>query len=56
MRCMEGKLDLLEPEEKEVMDKYVDLKLQEKETRLLSWDPDEYTLECMAKMEASGDN
>jgi hypothetical protein len=31
------RLHLLEPEEKEIMDKYVDLKLQENETRLLSW-------------------
>lgn len=46
------RLHLLEPEEKETMDKYVDLKLQENETRLLSWDPDQYTLEYMAKMEA----
>ncbi|KAJ5198355.1 uncharacterized protein N7498_007472 [Penicillium cinerascens] len=46
------RLHLLEPEEKEMMDKYVDLKLQENETRLLSWDPDQYTLEYMAKMEA----
>ncbi|KAJ5215220.1 uncharacterized protein N7498_001627 [Penicillium cinerascens] len=46
------RLRLLEPEEKEIMDKYVDLKLQENETRLLSWDPDPYTLEYMAKMEA----
>ncbi|KAJ5139022.1 uncharacterized protein N7515_003870 [Penicillium bovifimosum] len=46
------RLHLLEPEEKEIMDKYVDLKLQENETRLLSWDPDQYTLEYMAKMGA----
>ncbi|KAJ5150785.1 uncharacterized protein N7500_004350 [Penicillium coprophilum] len=46
------RLHLLEPEEKEIMDKYVDLKLQENETRLLCWDPDEYTLEYMARMVA----
>ncbi|KAJ5950697.1 uncharacterized protein N7479_009110 [Penicillium vulpinum] len=46
------RLHLLEPEEKESMDKYVDLKLQENKTRLLSWDPDQYTLDYMAKMEA----
>ena len=45
------RLDLLEPEEKEIMDQYVALKLQENETRPLSWDPDQYTLEYMAKME-----
>jgi hypothetical protein len=39
-------------EEKEIMDEYVDLKLRENETRLLSWDPDRYTLDYMAKMEA----
>ncbi|KAJ5458290.1 hypothetical protein N7475_009678 [Penicillium sp. IBT 31633x] len=44
-------MDLLDPEEKETMDKYVDLKLQESETRPLSWDPDQYTLEYMAKMD-----
>lgn len=38
---------LLGPEEKEEMEKYVDLKLQEKETRHLFWD-----LEYMVKMEA----
>ncbi|EAW11365.1 uncharacterized protein ACLA_090580 [Aspergillus clavatus NRRL 1] len=31
---------------------YVELKLQENETRLLSWDPDQYTLDYIAKMEA----
>jgi hypothetical protein len=46
------RLHLLEPEDKEIMDKYVDLKLRENETRLLSWDPDHYTLKYMAKMEA----
>ncbi|KAJ5755505.1 hypothetical protein N7533_005048 [Penicillium manginii] len=46
------RLHLLEPEEKENMNKYVDLKLQENETRLLCWDPDQYTLESMARMEA----
>ena len=30
----------------------MNLKLQEKETRALSWDPDEYTLEYMAKMDS----
>ncbi|KAJ5223902.1 hypothetical protein N7468_008444 [Penicillium chermesinum] len=42
--------DLLEPEETEIMEKYVNLKLQKNETRVLSWDPDEYTIGYMAKM------
>ncbi|KAF7716911.1 Uncharacterized protein PECH_000697 [Penicillium ucsense] len=46
------RLHLLEPEEQEIMDKYVELKLQENETRLLAWDPDQYTLDYMTKMEA----
>ncbi|PLN83414.1 phosphotransferase family protein [Aspergillus taichungensis] len=46
------RLHLLEPEEKETMDQFVDLKLSENQTRLLSWDPDQYTLDFMAKMEA----
>lgn len=46
------RLHLLEPEEEEMMDKYVDLKLQENKSRLLSWDPDQYTVDYMAKMDS----
>lgn len=46
------RLDLLEPEEKVLMEKYVDLKLIERETRILAWDPDDYTLEYMGRMDA----
>ncbi|KAJ5216833.1 hypothetical protein N7468_009841 [Penicillium chermesinum] len=46
------RLGLLEPEESEVMEKYSSLKLQENKTRVLSWGPDEYTAEYMAKMKA----
>jgi hypothetical protein len=46
------RLHLLEPEEKEIMKKHVELKIQKNETRLLCWDPDQYTLESMARMEA----
>ncbi|KAJ5654182.1 hypothetical protein N7490_001185 [Penicillium lividum] len=41
------RLDLLEPEEKEEMEKYVALKLVELDTRVLAWDPDKYTLELL---------
>ncbi|KAJ5880200.1 uncharacterized protein N7473_011253 [Penicillium subrubescens] len=39
------RLDLLEPEERDEMEKYVALKVEEMESRVLAWDPDEYTLE-----------
>ncbi|KAJ5707838.1 hypothetical protein N7488_007639 [Penicillium malachiteum] len=49
------RLDLLEPTEKEFIEKHVDLKLKEMEAgQVLAWDPDENTLEymkCMAKAE-----
>jgi len=45
------RLDLLEPEEKEYMERYVDLKIREMDTRVLAWDPDEYTMEYMARMD-----
>ncbi|KAJ5697996.1 hypothetical protein N7462_000001 [Penicillium macrosclerotiorum] len=46
------RLDLLTPEEEATMEEYVALKLQENKTRVLAWDPDAYTLECMAKIDA----
>jgi hypothetical protein len=49
---MEEKTSSLGTRRNEIMEKYVELKLQENETRLLSWDPDQYTLNCMANMEA----
>lgn len=45
------RLDLLQPEERNFINECVELKLRESETRLLSWDPDRYTREYMAKME-----
>jgi hypothetical protein len=39
------RLDLLGPEEREEMEKYVALKVEELESKVLAWDPDEYTLE-----------
>ncbi|KAJ5729249.1 uncharacterized protein N7483_003757 [Penicillium malachiteum] len=50
------RLDLLEPEEKKTMEKYVDRKLKETETRPLCWDPDQYTLEFMAKVDQDSDD
>lgn len=38
------RLDLLEPEERGEMEKYVALKVEEMERRDSDWDPDEYTL------------
>lgn len=46
------RLGLLEPEEKKLMEKYVDLKLAEMETKELAWDPDEYTFEYLKNMDA----
>ncbi|KAJ6024778.1 hypothetical protein N7540_005575 [Penicillium herquei] len=43
------RLDLLQPEEYDLMEKYVDQKLAEMRSgRVLAWDPDENTLEYMA--------
>ena len=50
------RLDLLEPEEKEIMEEYVDRKLKETETKPLSWDPDQYTLEYITKMDQDSDS
>jgi hypothetical protein len=40
----------LEPGEKELMDEYVGLKLKERNTFCLAWDPDEYTMGWMKRM------
>ncbi|OQD78037.1 hypothetical protein PENANT_c095G05612 [Penicillium antarcticum] len=37
------RLHLLEPEEKKLMEEYVNLKLKDRNTWRLDWDPDEYT-------------
>ncbi|KAJ5611764.1 hypothetical protein N7528_008869 [Penicillium herquei] len=44
------RLDLLSSEEKEEMEKYVNMKVKEMETRVLAWEPGQYTLEHMAKL------
>lgn len=41
------RLDLLEPEERAEMERYVALKVEEMETRVLACDPDDYTLDFM---------
>lgn len=38
------RLHLLEPREKELMEEYVNLKLKDRNTWRLAWDPDEYTV------------
>ena len=38
------RLHLLGPGEKEFMEEYVNLKLKERNTWRLTWDPDEYTM------------
>jgi hypothetical protein len=43
------RLDLLAEKEIEEMEQLVVRKLEEKETRVLKWDPDEYTVEAKAK-------
>ncbi|KXG53534.1 Aminoglycoside phosphotransferase [Penicillium griseofulvum] len=43
------RLDLLGEKEIEEMEQLVALKLEEIKTRVLRWDPDEYTVEAMAK-------
>ncbi|KAJ5360810.1 hypothetical protein N7517_010001 [Penicillium concentricum] len=45
------RLDILQPEERQKLDDYVDLKLHQMKTRVLAWDPDDYTLEYMAKID-----
>ncbi|KAJ5717400.1 hypothetical protein N7488_003046 [Penicillium malachiteum] len=50
------RLDLLEPDEKEIIETFVDRKLKETETRPLSWDPDQYTLEYITKMDQDSDS
>ncbi|EKV06864.1 Aminoglycoside phosphotransferase [Penicillium digitatum] len=50
------RLDLLEPEEQEFMQKHVDLKLKEMEaSKILAWDPDENTQEFMNYMARTND-
>ncbi|CAG8945565.1 unnamed protein product [Penicillium salamii] len=44
------RLHLLEPGEKELMEEYVDLKLKERYTFRLAWDPDEYTVGWIKRM------
>jgi endo-1,4-beta-mannosidase len=43
------RLGLLGEKEVEEMEQLVVQKLEEKETRILKWDPDEYTVEAIAK-------
>lgn len=43
------RLDLLGEKEIKEMEQLVVRKLEEKETRILKWDPDEYTVEAIAK-------
>ncbi|CAG7978863.1 unnamed protein product [Penicillium salamii] len=44
------RLHLLEPGEKELMEEYVNLKLKERYTFRLAWDPDEYTVGWIKRM------
>ncbi|KAJ5457540.1 hypothetical protein N7475_008928 [Penicillium sp. IBT 31633x] len=44
------RLHLLEPEEMDLMEEYVDLKLKERNKGLFGWDPNVYTLEWIKKM------
>lgn len=44
------RLHLLEPEEKKLMEECVDLKLKERNTWRLTWDPDEYTVGWIERM------
>jgi hypothetical protein len=39
------RLDVLEPEERDEMEKHVISKVEEMQNRVLAWDPDEYTLD-----------
>lgn len=45
------RLHLLEPEEIELMEEYVDLKVKERDI-IFAWDPDEYTVEWIKRMRA----
>ncbi|KAJ5206719.1 Aminoglycoside phosphotransferase [Penicillium cf. griseofulvum] len=47
------RLGLLSKKEIEEMEKLVALKLEEMKTRVLRWDPDEYTVEAMAKVDGA---
>ncbi|KOS41488.1 hypothetical protein ACN38_g7622 [Penicillium nordicum] len=44
------RLHLLESGEKELMEEYVNLKLKERNTFRLAWDPDEYTVGWIKRM------
>lgn len=44
------RLHLLEPGEKDFMEDCVDLKLKERNTWRLTWEPDEYTVGWMERM------
>lgn len=41
---------LLEPGEKKLMEEFVNLKLEDRDTRRLTWDPDEYTVEWIERL------
>ncbi|PLB43565.1 hypothetical protein P170DRAFT_450794 [Aspergillus steynii IBT 23096] len=47
---IDQRLYLLEPGEKELIEDYVDLKLKERNTWRLTWDPDDYTMEWIQRM------
>ena len=47
------RLHLLDAEELQTMEEYVELKLGQMETRALAWDPDQYTLDHIQKMDAA---
>jgi hypothetical protein len=48
------RLGLLDERESEEMEKLVARKLEEMKTRVLEWDPDEYTVEAIAKAAEAG--
>ncbi|KAJ5094680.1 hypothetical protein N7456_010541 [Penicillium angulare] len=49
-----SRMHLLQPDEQEAIERYVDLKMEEMigGTKELAWDPDQYTLEYMSIMES----
>jgi len=44
------RIHLLERGEKKLMEKYVNMKLKDRNTWRLLWDPDEYTVGCIKKL------
>lgn len=44
------RLDLLQPGEKALMEECVDLKVKDRDTWRLKWDPDEYTVEWIERL------